>query len=152
MRFIVSGLGPHGTTFRAGRGWPNTGTEVEILPVTVREGEDGWSVVDHDGKKLAGPFVAPQLAESWNPPRTADDKGPLVISSFTWEKLKADTKLIRIVPAGDIFDMAGAKEENGALKARIAELEAKLAQVEGGAKQKEPATEEARVGKGKATK
>jgi hypothetical protein len=96
MRFIVNGLPLVGTAVhRAGRRWPKEGTLVEVVDAS-QEHPIGTKVPEGE---------------------------PLKISKNTWEALKADKVLIRIVPEGDVEDVAAMKAEIVRLKARIEELE-----------------------------
>lgn len=112
MRYMVSGrpqIGGRDTVCRGGQHWPRSGQLVEVVET-------------NDGKD---PPVDPKA-----PPEAARR-----IGKETWEALKADKILISITPEGEMpKDSLSTSEDNVKLRARVAELEARLSEHEGAGK------------------
>lgn len=104
MRYMVSGrpqIGGRDAVSRAGHHWPRGGQLIEVLET------------DEDPP-------ADLAAEKAGAPKRIGKK--------TWEALKADKILISITAEGEVEkDALALREENAALKARIAELEGEAA-------------------------
>jgi hypothetical protein len=115
MRYMVSGrpqIGGRDSVSRGGQHWPRSGTLVEV--------------VDSEEDPPAEPGAKAGAAKR--------------IGKRTWEALKQDKILISVTPEGEFAkDDLALREENTLLKARVAELEAKLAELEGGASKAAPA-------------